>query len=97
MGKTARIVWCLQFVTANALFVYQGGFGAGHGPLDGPILLAGLPGLLLAWHFDQSLIAWFDSVWVVAVGAPALFNAGIYTLNSYFWKKRGKRQASGAG
>ncbi len=89
MFRKAVILWAGQFLLANSAFFYQGGFGAGHGPLDGLVLLAGFPGVIAAALFgDFFLSLRFNSLWPSLVLIPGLLNGCIYFVVCRLWQRR---------
>lgn len=89
MCPKAMILWSCQFLLTNGVFLWQGGFGAGHGPLDGVILLAGFPGMLI-FQVLPELGEISDSDWLLLILIPSLLNAGLYWVACRLWKRRHK-------
>ena len=51
-------------LTSSAMFLKQGGFGAGHGDLDKPIFLLGLPWSVIPW---PDFVTKSDFLWLIVL------------------------------
>jgi hypothetical protein len=75
-GVLALVAW--------ALFVWQGGFGAGHGRFDQAMWIIGLPGAALT-----TFLSWWPGDFVGLVVFPLAINLPLWGLASYILNRRG--------
>lgn len=65
------------FIAANTVFMYQGGFGGGHG-LDFYFLLFQFPGIVLVFLFGEKFLIFNDYINIVLI--PFILNIFIWCL-----------------